>query len=154
MDQIQAKTHDKKIAKDLDIDARNNKKVHKLLLLGAGESGKSTLFKQMNNIYGKKFPPEVRAKYVQTIHNNVIDSCRVLALHVDKFGQGCDSQEGQESKARFENITESVLTQELATSAKQLWFDPGIQRTYRARNKFQLHDSTQYFLEKVDQVFF
>jgi len=36
--------------------------VNKLLLLGAGDSGKSTLFKQMKSIYGPGFTERERSK--------------------------------------------------------------------------------------------
>lgn len=44
----------------------------KLLLLGAGESGKSTFLKQMHIIHEIKFKPEQLREYQQTIYQNVI----------------------------------------------------------------------------------
>ena len=42
----------------------------KLLLLGAGESGKSTIFKQMKILYGDPMTGDDRTEFVQVIHSN------------------------------------------------------------------------------------
>lgn len=49
-----------------------------LLLLGAGESGKSTLFKQMIAIYGNQWPEKERLTFVSTVHNNVLTNIKTL----------------------------------------------------------------------------
>ena len=69
----------RRIQERLGEDQKSQDAVHKMLLLGAGESGKSTLFKQMNMIYGKDpFPEEERLPYAQVIFANVIDSIKTL----------------------------------------------------------------------------
>jgi len=75
-DQIRSKSLDNDMQKEHTVDQQ----INKLLLLGAGESGKSTLFKQMITIYGKGFPEAERKTYVPIIANNVISSIKVLAI--------------------------------------------------------------------------
>jgi guanine nucleotide-binding protein G(i) subunit alpha len=45
----------RQISAKIDMDAKELKNEIKILLLGTGESGKSTILKQMTLIYGKGF---------------------------------------------------------------------------------------------------
>lgn len=54
------KIADKAVDKQQRDDQTQQAHINKLLLLGAGASGKSTLFKQMITIYGKGFPEFAR----------------------------------------------------------------------------------------------
>jgi len=47
---------------------------------GSGESGKSTLFKQMIKLYGDGFQQKDLLMYVPMIHNNTIASMKVRLL--------------------------------------------------------------------------
>lgn len=61
-----------------DIDAglarerRAVRRLVKILLLGAGESGKSTFLKQMRIIHGQDFDQRAREEFRPTIYSNVI----------------------------------------------------------------------------------
>lgn len=48
------------------------KRLVKILLLGAGESGKSTFLKQMRIIHGQDFDQQAREDFRSTIYSNVI----------------------------------------------------------------------------------
>lgn len=48
------------------------KRLVKILLLGAGESGKSTFLKQMRIIHGQDFDQQAREEFRATIYSNVI----------------------------------------------------------------------------------
>ena len=64
---------DKEIWQAKEMDSE----IIKLLLLGAGESGKSTLFKQMILLYGDGFAKKDLMLYVPMIHNNTIAAMKV-----------------------------------------------------------------------------
>eukprot|EP00299_Pterocystis_sp_00344_P015837 c7925_g1_i3.p1 GENE.c7925_g1_i3~~c7925_g1_i3.p1 ORF type:complete len:588 (-),score=117.15 c7925_g1_i3:62-1825(-) len=72
----------RKISKDLRELAVKNASIQKLLLLGAGESGKSTIFKQLKIVHDRGFEPADRSHYAHVIHSNIIDSIETLVNFV------------------------------------------------------------------------
>lgn len=134
-------------------DALSDGQVNKLLLLGAGGSGKSTLFKQMITLYGKGFPESERKNYTTIIYNNILVAMRVLCEQSDKYGKVSKANEALK-RAMLEDVKEDdEINEEIGQMIKSLWADPGIQATYEKRAKYQLLiDSTSYFMEKIDEV--
>jgi len=126
-----------------------DKAILKLLLLGAGESGKSTLFKQMISIYGAGFTEyERRNTYLRIIHSNAIGSIKMLCQQLPRFGTV--SGDLEPSKKLIDDLKgDEDLTPALAQHIAALWADPGVQATYEQRAHYQLTDSTKYFLDKV-----
>jgi guanine nucleotide-binding protein subunit alpha len=81
------KQKSKDLEKQIVADQRADQQVNKLLLLGAGESGKSTLFKQMITIYGKGFSLEDRKEYIHVVFSNILLSVKTLCDQSDKLAQ-------------------------------------------------------------------
>ncbi|KAG8085206.1 hypothetical protein GUJ93_ZPchr0010g10627 [Zizania palustris] len=71
-------------AKSADIDRRilqetkAEQHIHKLLLLGAGESGKSTIFKQIKLLFQTGFDETELKSYISVIHANVYQTIKIL----------------------------------------------------------------------------
>jgi GTPase SAR1 family protein len=64
-----------------------NKQFHtiiKLLMLGPGESGKSTFVKQMRLLYSDGFNEEEKTNFKYTIHSNVLVAMKTL-LHASEI---------------------------------------------------------------------
>lgn len=62
----------KEIDRNLSREKTYVKRLVKILLLGAGESGKSTFLKQMRIIHGQDFDQQAREDFKGTIYSNVI----------------------------------------------------------------------------------
>lgn len=58
----------------------------KLLLLGAGESGKSTIFKQMRVLFGAPLTDEEKNQITPVVYSNTITSMKVLVQSVIDMG--------------------------------------------------------------------
>jgi guanine nucleotide-binding protein G(i) subunit alpha len=58
----------------------------KLLLLGAGESGKSTIFKQMRVLFGAALTEEEKNQITPVVYSNTISSMKMLVRAVDDMG--------------------------------------------------------------------
>jgi guanine nucleotide-binding protein subunit alpha len=135
-------------------DAARDKIVKKLLLLGAGESGKSTLFKQMTAIYGPGFPPEERKNYVCVVSTNLIACMRALCDAVQHFGGG-KAVECKDALAYVMELPDddtSLVDAANVHHFKALWQDPAILVAYENRSKFQLPDSANYFFDRLDAI--
>lgn len=133
-----SKTIDKQIAKE-KIQFRRTVKI---LLLGAGESGKSTFLKQMRIIHGDDFDEEQVREYKQTIYLNIVKGMRVLIDARDKLGLPWED-EANVKHAHFvfsydnSKIDESVF-QDYVEPIRKLWKDSGIMAAFDRRREFQL----------------
>ena len=135
------------VSKNIDLNLRKEKKLLdseiKLLLLGTGESGKSTISKQMKIIYLNGFKDNERQPYRDIIITNVIMSMRSLVLAVDKFGYQV-LEENTEKARYFKSQTilfERTISPEVKDAIACLWRDPAIIATYQRSAEFQLNDS-------------
>jgi len=134
----------------------SDQRLNKLLLLGAGESGKSTLFKQMVMIYAteKKISEADRQAQVETVFGNVVANAKTLveAAQLQTWG-GPSSAEAQEIATWIEELKDDAIV-DPPTAAKlaTFWCDEGVQGLYENRSNFQLNDSTAYFFNKVEEI--
>lgn len=74
------------IEQRLRTNKQNEKNQVKLLLLGAGESGKSTVLKQMKLLHKGGFTQQERMQYSQVIWVDVIQSMKILIIQARKLG--------------------------------------------------------------------
>jgi GTPase SAR1 family protein len=127
----------------------------KLLLLGAGESGKSTIAKQMKIIHLQGFTAEERLTYKSIIYNNLVASMKALVQAArDKdipLGAGVTEAADRIGAIDVQFFT-GVLTPEISSDIKQLWTDDGIKQAYTRQSEFQLNDSAAYYFDHIDRL--
>lgn len=72
------------------------------MMLGAGESGKSTIIKQMRIIHSRGFPEEERHQTRAVIYSNIVIAFKVLLdiMNAENIGF-----EHDETKVQFERST-------------------------------------------------
>ncbi|KAI8622296.1 guanine nucleotide binding protein [Chytriomyces sp. MP71] len=78
-----AAAESKEIDKALKIEQKATEQTIKLLLLGAGETGKSTILKQIKLIHGTGYVDEDRVAYRVTILTNIITCAKTLLNAMD-----------------------------------------------------------------------
>lgn len=114
---------------------------------GAGESGKSTIFKQMRILYGTSFSDQDRANHVGFVCSNTIASMKALIEAAEGFGFEINAEDAAEA---IKDLSEETkIDHETAEQIKTLWSDPGIQNAYSRRNEFQLYDSAPQYVETL-----
>jgi GTPase SAR1 family protein len=144
----------------LSKDRQQDNEVVKLLFLGTGESGKSTLLKQMAIIHGQGFNVKDRDDYKAQVRTNLLQNIRLLIQNAPKIAQetkdpSCNIQSAaaQTAATHLAQIRfDSEIVPQLADDIKTVWHDPGIQKTCKFGNLFSLPDSTHYFFERIDNI--
>ncbi|XP_017558690.1 guanine nucleotide-binding protein subunit alpha-12a [Pygocentrus nattereri] len=155
----EAKRRSREIDAMLARERRSVRRLVKILLLGAGESGKSTFLKQMRIIHGREFDQKALLDFRDTIFENIIKGMRVLVDARDKLGVPWQNSENEKHGMfvmSFENkagLPVEPCTFQLYVPALQaLWGDSGIQEAYGRRSEFQLSESVKYFLDNLDRI--
>ncbi|XP_043643423.1 guanine nucleotide-binding protein subunit alpha homolog isoform X2 [Drosophila teissieri] len=132
----------KEIDKFLEKEKHTFRRQVKLLLLGAGESGKSTFLKQMRIIHGVNFDYELLLEYQSVIYQNVIRGMQVLLDAREKLNIAWGS-DGREQDAYYAKLMECSSLDlpkfmEYAPPISRLWQDRGIRRAFERRREFQI----------------
>jgi len=149
-DAAKAKAKSKELEKELKHANQVDEQFNKLLLLGAGDSGKSTLFKQMQRLYGPGFDVAERKTYIMTICNNITISIRTLTDQAEKAGATIENKEARDAVMDLKEDT--LLSPLMGTHIATLWADPAIRAAYDNRSMFQLTDSTEYYFGRLSEV--
>lgn len=134
--------------------SKEQEKYHlKILLLGAGESGKSTVVKQLKIIYNVNEPTYEKQKYKQALQRNVIEAMQTL-LHASKTLH--QPIENPTLLPLVDKVlampTDSRVTVETAPLIDQLWKDPGIQKVYQRKDEYWNMDATPYYLDECFRI--
>ncbi|KAL4624415.1 guanine nucleotide-binding protein subunit alpha-12 [Arapaima gigas] len=155
----EARRRSREIDAMLARERRCVRRLVKILLLGAGESGKSTFLKQMRIIHGKEFDQKALVDFRDTIFENIIKGTRVLVDARNKLGipwQNSENEKHGMFVMAFENKAgvpvEPSTFQLYVPALEALWRDAGIQEAYGRRSEFQLGESVKYFLDNLDRI--
>lgn len=146
----------KELEKKLQEDAERDARTVKLLLLGAGESGKSTIVKQMKIIHKNGYSKQECMEFKAVVYSNTLQS--ILAIVKAMTTLGIDyvnprSREDQQLLLSMANTLEDGdMTPQLAEIIKRLWGDPGIQACFERASEYQLNDSAAYYLNDLDRL--
>ena len=153
----QRKTN-KEIERQIQRDKHGYRLTHRLLLLGAGESGKSTLVKQMRILHeDTPFTESEKKQKVEEIRRNVRDSIVTIITAMPNLEPPvqCEEPGVEEKRAwllEFNRREDFDYTPEFYEATEALWSDGGVQKCFERSNEYQLIDCAKYFLDKVSAV--
>ncbi|XP_007936806.1 guanine nucleotide-binding protein subunit alpha-14 [Orycteropus afer afer] len=143
------------IERQLRRDRKDARRELKLLLLGTGESGKSTFIKQMRIIHGSGYSDEDRKGFTKLIYQNIFTAMQAMIRAMDTLRIHYVWEQNKENAQIIKEVEVdkvSALSRTHVEAIKQLWKDPGIQECYDRRREYQLSDSTKYYLTDIDRI--
>uniref|UniRef100_A0A0K0FYN7 Guanine nucleotide-binding protein alpha-3 subunit n=1 Tax=Strongyloides venezuelensis TaxID=75913 RepID=A0A0K0FYN7_STRVS len=148
----------KEIEKKLKESKMLDEKTIKLLLLGAGECGKSTVMKQMKILHNNGFTEDELNQQKSVVFSNTINAMVLLIKAMNTYKVGYSNSQS-EAEARIildvvkRNEESEPFSKEVHNALKVLWNDSSINTiVYEKRKEFHLQDSAKYFLDSVDRL--
>lgn len=148
-------TRSRELDKMIRADEKRMSKEVKLLLLGAGESGKSTILKQMKLIYASGFSNTEKLEWRPVVFNNIVQSMLLIREAMDELGIDFENKDNEKHIEQLhidmELSPNEPLPEELLQPLKKLWADPGVQQAVTHGNEFALHDNLDYFCNDLDR---
>ncbi|KAG8889896.1 guanine nucleotide-binding protein subunit alpha, partial [Tulasnella sp. 403] len=151
----EARAKTKEIDAQIKKDKAQARKHVNILLLGAGESGKSTVLKQMKLMFDGEYNDQERLAYKEIIFNNTVQCMSVVLDALETLGlvlQPTNEQYVSVIKNPDSAWTEGeFLPSRLAEALSRMWKDPAISAAVRRSKEFQLNDSATYFFDAVER---
>ena len=138
-EQKDIKKRGKEIDKVMREQAYTDQKKVKLLLLGAGESGKSTIFKQMKLIYGQKYTRDELKSFSTTVYANIMQTMTILLNQcTDEQLSELEASSTQEiALVRSYNVG-IELNQILGEAVQKLWASDIIKSLWARKSEFHI----------------
>jgi len=155
-------------------EKKKDKTIKKLLFLGSGGSGKSTLFKQLRNIHGTGYGVDDRRAFIDHIHAQVVEQMKLVLENLEmqaeeelrednagdddyKLPDDFDALSALKGDARDAadtvlSVKDPKLLPPVAEACKLLWQEPAIKEVYEKRATTGIDDSSAYFWNKIDEI--
>ncbi|XP_063066377.1 guanine nucleotide-binding protein subunit alpha-11-like [Engraulis encrasicolus] len=145
----------KAIERQLNRAKRDSQREVKLLLLGTGESGKSTFIKQMRIIHGAGYSNDDRRGFTSLVHMNIFQNIQALIQAMETLRISFVDSNNEQYADLLRGVQpelQASLEPRYAEAIKRVWADHGLQECYDRRREFQLSDSAKYYLSDIDRI--
>ncbi|KAG7880495.1 hypothetical protein KL905_002469 [Ogataea polymorpha] len=133
----------------------------KMLLLGSGESGKSTVLKQIKILHQDGFSKRELYDFKPFVFKNIIECAQSLVRAIKQFNAESElkllTPQQLEAIDSYETAMDDTTEQfnvEVANLIKKLIKEPVVHKLMEEkRNEFYILDSAQYFFDNIDRIF-
>ncbi|XP_013108599.1 guanine nucleotide-binding protein subunit alpha-11-like [Stomoxys calcitrans] len=154
-EEIKEWDRNKEVEKNLLKWQRETSSEIKVLLLGTGESGKSTFIRQMRIIYDEGYSEEERDGYKVLILGTILKSMEALVKAMDNLQISYEHKYNLRNAQLITNVKiDDFLnaTDMYASALKDLWNDAGVQHCFQRRREYHIADSIKYYVSHTDRI--
>ena len=141
----------------IEEDAQNKRRECRMLLLGVGNSGKSTILKQMKIIHHGGYTTEELALCRATIYKNVLECARAIVEAMRQFGIEAENPENKEfcdyiMDYNLDSSLDMPLERTLGDAITSVWNGSCVAKVLEHENEFYLMDNARYFFDEVNRI--
>ncbi|XP_019957312.1 guanine nucleotide-binding protein G(o) subunit alpha-like [Paralichthys olivaceus] len=152
-----AKLQSSKIEQDLCEHARTEMNVVKILMLGAAESGKSTLIKQIKIIHSHGFSKQELISFQASVLDNLLTSMKFVLRGMGMLRINLANKKNKVHARSILSCSQCLgddqeLLPFVAHALCALWADQGVRAAAARGYEFELNDSALYFFENMSRI--
>ncbi|KAJ6242452.1 guanine nucleotide-binding protein g(o) subunit alpha [Anaeramoeba flamelloides] len=154
LERLKSIERNRRIEESIQKESEKYEQEVKLLILGTGESGKSTFVKQIQIVYKSGFDLAFKNLFKTAIQMNLVLHTKILVMGMEKLDLEFETE--NESLAKdFLEVEETICkfgSDELKETIKTLWQDPGLKKAFENRSILQVPDTHSYYLDNIDRI--
>jgi len=147
--------NDKLWNNQLQQDAAADREVNKLLLLGPGNSGKSTFFKQLLSIHahGNNITTMPTEDRIRQIHDCIIGQMKAIIIQCEDLEIALDGnvQESADYITQLSRV-DTFINSTVANHVTTLWNDARIKDAFNRRSTLGIVDSCPHFFDALERI--
>jgi len=146
----------REVEKELKAHAKKRDAQVKVLLLGSGDSGKSTVLKQMRVIHNDKFTPQEIELYRQLVFSNIVRGLQMLIDALPMLDLSISPQNAPlvaPIRSTAELRDGEPYPEQLLQPLQAIWNDPQVQQGWSRANEVALPENLQYFFKDLPRIF-
>ncbi|KAJ5076642.1 g protein alpha i subunit [Anaeramoeba ignava] len=142
------------IEEQLRTDSLKKSQQIKVIVLGAGDSGKTTLLKQMKIVFQGGIPEHDKKFFRDTIRANIINNMLTLLRAAEDLDVHLSEENEKIAQFFFSSFIgdSDSLTETARDQVYQLWSDSQLKQVFEERSKFQIADQAGYFFDEVKRI--
>ncbi|CAJ0962083.1 unnamed protein product, partial [Mesorhabditis belari] len=136
-------------------DDEENYQIIRLLLLGAVESGKTTILEQIRIMFKQHFTEAELFHRKAFIYNTILRNVRTLVSRTRQMGLlyvNTQNESGADLILAQDETQYGHFTPEVEKAIISIWADKTTQHVYSKRSEINLNDSTKYFLDNLEKI--
>ncbi|KAI9356729.1 guanine nucleotide binding protein, alpha subunit [Zopfochytrium polystomum] len=162
---VEALKASKQIDREIQEEAARRKQTARVLILGTGDSGKSTVLKQLKLLYCSDFTSAERDVFAVRLRENLFNTVKLLIRSMDALGIPFGTAESSRADvervkaaaavlASFETPGTSAapIADNVVDALEVLWRDAGVQSCALRGNEFSLPDSCNFLMENAKEI--
>ncbi|XP_039466761.1 guanine nucleotide-binding protein G(o) subunit alpha-like [Oreochromis aureus] len=152
-----AKLQSSKIERDLHKHASMDNNVVKILMLGAPETGKSTIVKQIKIIHNHGFSKQELINFKPAVLDNLLTSMKTVLQGMGTLRINLANKQNKDHARSILSCSQCLgddqeLLPFMAHAFCALWSDQGVRAAAARGYEFELNDSALYFFENMSRI--
>ncbi|KAM4534569.1 guanine nucleotide-binding protein G(o) subunit alpha-like [Fundulus diaphanus] len=152
-----AKIKSSVIEQDLCEQARAERDVIKILMLGVAESGKSTIIRQIKIMHSRGFSNQELLSFKPAVLDNLLTSMKIVLQGMGKLRINLANKKNKIQARSILSCSQCLGDdQELLPFVAQafcaLWADQGVRAAAARGYEYELNDSALYFFQNISRI--